>query len=589
MPDGITDLGFTGFPRYVADFDCCVPAHALAADITHDRWHVMPFTAADVAGNLLSTGPETLVPQVTYPLRTRGWHAVSVGVHPTAEAEGEFSEVGVRLSGDPAFTNLTWSTEGHHLRRKEIQEIFWKVADLTGQDVVFAQVTRRVAPGHGPSSIQAGAVRIAYLKLVPLTAGEVRGLQKERSGGDDRRLWAHNDSHGPHYVYRPTAADHIRREIEPYRDSDFGRMFWEAGSGDLMHYFTKIGRTPDAPGVSVFPRVGDRLVAESWRSFLEQGVDPFQVAIDHTHELGMEFHAAYRLAGWTYPPPLNHSFAHGFFEKHPEWRCLNRDGSELPRMSYAFAQVQGYCLAVLREMAQFPIDGICLLFNRRPPYLMYEQPLIDGFSARHGIDPRELAEDAPEWLAYRADFLTGFMRRVRKEMEDVGREQGRSRPIGISVCVQGLAAENTLFGVDVATWAREGLVDALIPYSASPLAMPTEQDTWASPAQLAPFVEATVGTDCVLAPNVMPRHMSPEEFRRKARMIYGTGADHLFFWDCAGPHGRANFRPMWNALRRLGHRAEIEEWVALGEPALGTWTMPLHSLDGWDMTVIAPG
>ena len=114
------------------------------------------------------------------------------------------------------------------------------------------------------------------------------------------------------------------------------------------------------------------------------------------------------------------------------------------------------------------------------------------------------------------------MRRVRQEMDAVAREQGRRR-IEVSACVQGLAAENELFGVDCATWAREGLIDALIPYSAAPLAMPTDEDTWATAEQLMPFVEATRGTACTLAPNVMPRHMSPEDFRRKAHMIYGAG------------------------------------------------------------------
>lgn len=589
MPDAISDRGFSGRPRYIADFDRCEPADALAAEIVRGRWHLMPFEAEGVAGTMLSVGPESLVPAVTYPLRARGWYAISVGVHPTAEAEGELPQVLVRLSGDSAFSTLTWSTEGHHLRRKQLQEIFWKVADLSGQEVVVGQVNRRIDEGDGLASVQTGAVRIAYLKLVPLTDGEIQGLHGERTLGSDRRLWAHNDSHGPHYSYRPTTAEQIRREIEPYRDTDFSRMYWESGSGDLMHYFTKIGRTPDAPGVSVFPRVGDRMVAESWRSFLEQGVDPFRVAIDHTHELGMEFHASYRLAGWTYPPPLNQNFVDGFYVEHPEWHCRDREGRGLPRVSYAFTQVQDYCLAMLREMAEFAIDGVCLLFNRRPPYLMYEQPLIDGFSKTHGVDPRELPEDDPGWLAYRADFLTAFMRRVRREMDEVGREQGRSRPIGISACVQGLAAENTLFGVDVATWANEGIIDAVIPYSAAPLAMPTNEDTWASSEQISPFLEATEGTNCVLAPNVMPRHMSPEDLRRKAHMIYGTGAEHLFFWDCAGPHGRANMQPMWNALRRLGHREEIAEWVAAAEQDLGDWTRPLYSMGGWDMTVVAPG
>ena len=588
MSDAIADRGLRAGPRYVADFDRCTPADALAPDATRGRWQTLPFEAEGVSGSMLFAGPETLAPDVTYPLRVEGWHAVSVGIHPTAEAESEFAQVPVKLSGDSAFTMLTWSTEGHHLRRKELQEIYWKVADLTDQTVVFSQLRRRIDPGDGLGSVQAGSARIAYLKLVPLADDEVRQLRGERASGRDRRLWAHNDAHGPHYVYRPTTADEIKREIEPYRDTDFSRMYWESGAGDLMRYFTKIGRTATADGVEMFPRVGDRLLAESWRSYHEQGVDPFQVALDHTHELGMEFHAAYRLAAWAYPPPMNQEYVDGYYHEHPEWRCLDRDGRELPRMSYAFTEVQDYCLAALREMAQFDLDGICLLFNRRPPYLFYEQPLIEGFAARHGVDPRELPEDDPEWLAYRAGVLTGFMRRVRQEMDAVAREQGRRR-IEVSACVQGLAAENELFGVDCATWAREGLIDALIPYSAAPLAMPTDEDTWATAGQLAPFVEATRGTACTLAPNVMPRHMSPEDFRRKAHMIYGAGTEHLFFWDCAGPSGRANLRPMWNALRRLGHRDEIAAWMAAGEPALGDWTVPLDRLGGWDMTVIAPG
>ena len=202
MSDAIADRGLRAGPRYVADFDRCTPADALAPDATRGRWQTLPFEAEGVSGSMLFAGPETLAPDVTYPLRVEGWHAVSVGIHPTAEAESEFAQVPVKLSGDSAFTMLTWSTEGHHLRRKELQEIYWKVADLTDQSVVFSQLRRRIDPGDGLGSVQAGSARIAYLKLVPLADDEVRQLRGERASGRDRRLWAHNDAHGPHYVYR---------------------------------------------------------------------------------------------------------------------------------------------------------------------------------------------------------------------------------------------------------------------------------------------------------------------------------------------------------------------------------------------------
>ena len=190
-------------------------------------------------------------------------------------------------------------------------------------------------------------------------------------------------------------------------------MYWESGSGDILHYPTKIGRTPDIPNITEFARVGDRLVAESWRSYLKAGLDPFAIALEHTHAIGLEFHAAYRLAGWTYPPPLDHNFRGGYYQNHPELRCVDRDGKLLPRLSYTFHEIQDYCLALLREMAEYPIDGICLLFNRRPPYIAYETPLLEAFAAVHGIDPQELTDTDPTWIEFRGSVMTAFMRRVR--------------------------------------------------------------------------------------------------------------------------------------------------------------------------------
>ena len=84
MSDAITDRGFRAAPRYVADFDRCTPADALAADPTRGRWQTLPFEAEGVSGTMLFAGPETLAPDLTYPLRVEGWHAISVGIHPTA-------------------------------------------------------------------------------------------------------------------------------------------------------------------------------------------------------------------------------------------------------------------------------------------------------------------------------------------------------------------------------------------------------------------------------------------------------------------------------------------------------------------------
>ena len=273
----------------------------------------------------------------------------------------------------------------------------------------------------------------------------------------------------------------------------------------------------------------------------------------------------------------------------PDLHCVDRDGRPIPRLSIAFPETQNYVLSLLRETSRYPIDGICLLYNRRPPYLSYEPPLISGFKQTYGDDPRARAADDTEWLDYRCSVMTGFMRRVRTELDALAHDQGRTKSFDLSVCVLGLPNENRYFGLEPEVWAQEGLIDTLIPYSAATLAMPIETDTWASPQEIDPFVKAVRGTRCALAPNIMPRHMPPENLRRIADMVYQTGVDQLFFWDCSGAGGRANYRAMWDGLRRLGHCEEIKGWRRSGEPPLFTSTTPLKSLGDWDMGVIAPG
>ncbi len=64
----------------------------------------------------------------------------------------------------------------------------------------------------------------------------------------------------------------------------------------------------------------------------------------------------------------------GLFDHHPEWCGRNRHGRPTPRLSYAYDGVRQYVVSLFREMASYPIDGICLLYNRRPPLVEYEEP-----------------------------------------------------------------------------------------------------------------------------------------------------------------------------------------------------------------------
>ena len=234
-------------------------------------------------------------------------------------------------------------------------------------------------------------------------------------------------------------------------------------------------------------------------------------------------------------------------------------------------------------MAQAPIDGVCLLYCRRPPLVEYEPPLVAGFKQEFGRDPFLLDPLDPDWLGYRARILTEFMREVRLAMDKVVQDQHRHRRIHVSAVVMSSEAENLYYGMDLAAWVHEGLVDTLIPYH-SEMELESMSHAWTKPESLRFFVELVRDTDVTLAPNVMPRHMSPEDLRRRAETIYASGVEHMFFWDSAAGGGRANYQEMWSALRRLGHRNEIKSWHQTGEPDLASLKMPLRRLGDWNLS-----
>ena len=589
-PDYIADHGFSQPPVYLTDLDRCTPASVLSPEPRRHAWRMLPYSTAAFSGVMLLAGPETAAPPIVYPLNATGWHAVSIGVHPFwSEPEGRQLEVQLKLTGPGPFTILSWPRVPFGGHAEVLHEHYWGVADLTGHDLVIAQPTARASPGNGPGSFLGQPARVAYVKLVPLTAAEVRQVSADRARDDTRRLFAHQDAHGPHSSWRLTSAAEIQREVEPYRHTDFARLYWECGSGDLMNYFTEIGRTPSHDGLQDFPRQGDRFNAESWRILRDRGIDPLQVAAEHARDIGLEFHASYRVAGFHYPPPLDH-FTHGdaIYKHRPEWRGVDRDGRRTPRLAYSFPEVRAYVISLLREVVQYPVDGVCMLYNRRLPLVEYEPQLVERFRSAHGVDPRALDPHDPTWLRYRSGVLTQFHRELRAAMDEETRRQGRTRRLQISAVIAGSEAENLNFGVEAGAWVNEGLVDTLIPYL-SATNFNSSVDAWVDPRTIDYFVNLARGSNTIIAPNMMPRQVPPEHLRRRASGLYRAGVQHLFFWDCAGGDGRANYSDMWSALRRLGHRDEIENWHAAGEPDLTSPRHKLRSLGDWNVRYHTPG
>ena len=585
--DRLRDGWLAGPPVYLADLERCSPGEALSPAPALRHWRALPFTAETCAGTMLLAGPETAAPDVTYPLDVQGWHAISIGVY--AEMHHESRAVRARLTGEESFTYLATRPEEGTFQAEHLLERFWKIADLTNRQIELGQVSPRVGSGDEAGSFTCTPANIAYIKIVPLSPAEVEAHLADEARTDRRRVFAHNDAHGYLWNGGPLTVEEIQREVAPFADSDVARIYWEAAVGDLTFYPSAIGHMPTADGVTDFMRVGDHTHARAWRHFRDEGIDPLRIAAETARSHGIEFHPSYRVAGFHFPAPIYDSWnAGGFYLDHPEFRCVSRDGNSVARLSYAYPETRQLVISLLREIASYPVDGVALLFNRRPPLLEYEAPLVDGFRAEYGLDPRTLDEHDHRWLRYRAGFLTTFMRELRAGLDATDRELGRTRPTQISAVVLSSEAENLYRAMDLRAWVAEGLVNTVIPYTSAPN-LDSAAEAWGDPASIEFFTALVSGTDCVLAPNLMPRYMAPAHLRRRARELYDAGVTHLFAWDGVVLGGRALFNDYWDALRRLGHRDEIMAWTEAGEPSLTTTTMRLLTLGDWDMTYATPG
>src|SRR5262249_7972794 len=148
-----------------------------------------------ITGTMLMCGPETAPPAISIPLHARGWHAIYVGLKAYLGI-GEPNTIKLKLDSDPCYVLASVETvtggvrgedmglagdaeaEQARLRRRQVQDCFYKYADLTGRELQVSALTSGIAQ---PSAI-------AYVRLVPLDENEVSELAKQRENKTNRRL-----------------------------------------------------------------------------------------------------------------------------------------------------------------------------------------------------------------------------------------------------------------------------------------------------------------------------------------------------------------------------------------------------------------
>lgn len=528
----------------LTDMSKCTPASALSTGRKKGHWCLLPYDAEGVSGTMLGAGELTDAPDVTLPLGVSGWHGIHIGFWAPAIHEARPTIIKLKLTGDDIFHRIWHQPDNLSWLQTELRETFWTYADLTDRDLVIGQQKKGFP----------AALHIAYVKLEPLSPERVAALEQDRSRTDTRRVVALND--GCSFIHRDgcTTEEELLEQVELYRHSDVGTVSWAVNYGDATNYPSNVG-TMVGTGYDDFETIGGRNMVESLRTLTEQGIVPFESAMRHVHSMGIKFHAQFRLgmlAGELFTTEAQGAFS----RNHPEFRIVDRDGTALPKLSYAFPEVRNLMLSLIAEVLEHDVDGIDLCYIRGPMYVGYEATAIEDFKHAHGVDPREIDEKDERWIRHKADYVTQFARDVRTLVDDVSTRRGKK----LEVAAQPYWTEalNLHHGLDVRTWLTEGLVDTL---------------------QMGPRDEAMLALikahNCELVANVGAR--IPENYVKFGLDGYDAGAVGIGIWDMNVPQYNPEH---WEILRNLGHRDKVEAY-AQSLPKMKT--IKLKSVGGMDI------
>ena len=595
----VKQLEPTGVPAtdegaiYLIDLNRCEPAIGLRPRFHQGAWKVINYEAETFKGSMLYSIAGLNSPAVTYRLKLQGWYAIYLGFHDSNQRSRPSGRstplLMVKLSDDEVFSyvepeqskpSLGAAIDGSQqspvleLEKKFLErynsgaksfylsEVFWKSADLSGQDLIFRATN--IADAN-----------ISFVKLVPLGAAAVARLKADANRGDTKRLIGVFDASSMTYQAAGfMGPDWIRSQIEAYRASDFGIVLWGTNCGLQSYYPTKVGEPPkrlavppDSYGHSSIYPLNEFLLDVRIQG---EAMDPLKEAIAHAHKLGLKLYASVRPEGPLDPP--NDESAGEFYDRHPEYLCRSREGYPLAHLSLAYPEVRLKWIELLREQVRYGADGINFVFVRGYPFVGYDPPIVTAFQQQYGLDPTKVKESDERWLKLGASFVTQFLREIRKMLDEEARRQGRSR-LGTAYHTFGSPTESLQHHLDVRTWIADDLVDQLLVY---PYATKGDASDRPDPVKVAgAYVPIIRGSRTQLYVHAWPRVATADAWLKKAIDLYAAGADGIALWDVDSQLSRPG---EWAMVRKLGHRDELNTWK--GEARRYLRLIPLKSLGG---------
>ena len=232
----------------------------------------------------------------------------------------------------------------------------------------------------------------------------------------------------------------------------------------------------------------------------DTGIDPYDVWVRRCREKGVHPWVSMRMNDVHGCNVSNYFRNTSWYKAHPEFR-LDPSGKNpdwfMNQLDYARPEVRAYHLAQVKEIAErWPADGVEL----------------DWMRFGHAFRPGEGRKNA--------HILDGFMREAGAAIHAAGRKVAVRVPYKPEKCDE--------LGFNVAKWAKEGLVDVVIPAPFIMSARDLPVEGWKA---------ALAGTKVLLVPDLgcevdtSDRALVPELYRGIAKSFVDRGADGAYIYN----------------------------------------------------------
>lgn len=566
-----------------------------------DKWEMLPYETRTVKGTMLYALSMVEPQPLTLKLNLTGWYRVFV-----ATSCISFNMINLRFTNDPAPAKVGPEKE---LKKRAVQEFFWRCVDLTGQDLYVSK-----SGGDERNS------SLAWLRFVPMTDEEVAAYKAEQARKDTKRIYATHDMHAHLYNQDPETIDDWYCIVENHRDSDVESLSME---NSLIYDGEPSTGDVETQG---FYRIGDYKVQRDLKK--KFSYDLLNKLVQYGHrELGIEMYLSLRMGAWGIEFPDDQMyFDNTFMRSHMDLRCVDRLGNFVESASYAYRENREYIQDLLCRMAATECDGVEMMFHRVTALVLFEKPFVERFQQKYpGVDPRELPVSDERIVDIRCEIMTIFIKELRERIDRERAERGQPRCKLIVRC-HSTIHNSRLQGVDVENWAKQGLIDKIVIY---PMlideVLPDDiwQDAEKTRIDLKKYEEFAMGSDDLVVsrrasfeyPNtvifpgdpatdeervaqwralseeagikiyhdIQPRQMSTAEMKRRALDLYNRGAENFSLWDT---YHRVPNRVLWTMAGRIGHKEELPNFTD-GNGELYS-THRLLSLGGQNISIYLP-